>query len=163
MLKKFQLFFYLSIGGFLLAAAAVAVIPLLQVGVKGLDAKGYAVGALFWVGILCGIVFLVLTGKQRKQIETVDGYLGRFDDWRDSAQWPTSKRQSEVIRKTISAQEDPLNKEGLVGAFCRTYFPSDAIWLIRKASKSSVTDLLKVLSLKMRTSVSLRRWGFCKC
>lgn len=71
MLKKFQLFFYLSIGGFLLAAAAVAVIPLLQVGVKGLDAKGYAVGALFWVGILCGIVFLVLTGKQRKQIETV--------------------------------------------------------------------------------------------
>ena len=56
----------------------------------------------------------------------VDGYLGRFDDWRDSAQWPTSKRQSEVIRKTISAQEDPLNKEGLVGAFCRTYFPVQA-------------------------------------
>ena len=70
-LKKFRLFFYLSIGGFLLAAAAVAVIPLLQVGVKGLDATGYTVGALFWAGILCGIVFLILTGEQRKQIETV--------------------------------------------------------------------------------------------
>ena len=53
----------------------------------------------------------------------VDGYMGRFDDWRDSAQWPTSKRQSEVIQKTIASQEDPLNKEGLVGAFCRTFFP----------------------------------------
>ena len=53
----------------------------------------------------------------------VDGYLNRYDDWRDSAQWPVSSRQSEVMKKTVSAQEDPLNKEGLVGAFCRTYFP----------------------------------------
>ena len=53
----------------------------------------------------------------------VDGYLNRFDDWRDAAQWPSSSRQSEVIKTTISAQEDPLNKEGLIGAFCRTYFP----------------------------------------
>ncbi len=53
----------------------------------------------------------------------VDRYLARYDDWRDSAQWPTSSRQSEVMRQAVSAQEDPLNKEGLVGAFCRTYFP----------------------------------------
>ena len=53
----------------------------------------------------------------------VDGYLSRYDDWRDSAQWPTSSRQSEVMKKAIASQEDPLNKDGLVGAFCRTYFP----------------------------------------
>ena len=53
----------------------------------------------------------------------VNGYLSRYDDWRDSAQWPTSSRQSEVMSKAVAAQEDPLNKEGLVGAFCRTYFP----------------------------------------
>lgn len=53
----------------------------------------------------------------------VDGYLGRYDDWRDTAQWPTSSRQSEVMKKSVASQEDPLNKEGLVGAFCRTYFP----------------------------------------
>ena len=53
----------------------------------------------------------------------VDGYLARYDNWRDTAQWPTSSRQSEVMKKTVASQEDPLKKEGLVGTFCRTYFP----------------------------------------
>ena len=52
-----------------------------------------------------------------------DRYLARYENWRDTSQWPTSSRQSEVMQRTVSAQEDPLNKEGLVGAFCRTYFP----------------------------------------
>lgn len=53
----------------------------------------------------------------------VDRYLGMYRDWRDVSEWPTSSRQSEVMNRTIAAQQDPLNKEGLVGAFCRTYFP----------------------------------------
>ena len=52
-----------------------------------------------------------------------DGYLGRYADWRDSAQWPVSSRQSEIMTRAVAAQEDPLNKESLVGVFCRTYFP----------------------------------------
>lgn len=56
----------------------------------------------------------------------VDGYLARYADWRDSSQWPTSSRQSEVMRKTVDSQEDPLNKEGVVGAFCRSFFPIQA-------------------------------------
>ena len=53
----------------------------------------------------------------------VDRYLGMYADWRDVSQWPTSSRQSEVMQRNVAAQQDPLNKEGLVGAFCRTYFP----------------------------------------
>ena len=53
----------------------------------------------------------------------VDRYLGMYRDWRDVSEWPTSSRQSEVMNRNIAAQQDPLNKEGLVGAFCRTYFP----------------------------------------
>lgn len=53
----------------------------------------------------------------------VDHYLGLYEDWRDVSQWPVSSRQSEVERKDAAAQQDPLNKEGLVGTFCRTYFP----------------------------------------
>ncbi len=52
-----------------------------------------------------------------------DRYLSRYDDWRDTAQWPTSTRESEVVKRSASAQQDPLRKEGLVGVFCRTYFP----------------------------------------
>lgn len=53
----------------------------------------------------------------------VDRFLGMYRDWRDVSQWPTSSRQSEVMQRNIAAQQDPLNKDGLVGAFCRTYFP----------------------------------------
>ena len=53
----------------------------------------------------------------------VDRYLSRYENWRDTSQWPTSSRQSEVVKQSLSRQEDPLNKEGLVGVFCRTFFP----------------------------------------
>ena len=53
----------------------------------------------------------------------VDKYLGMYQDWRDVSQWPTSSRQSEVLKHSAENQQDPLNKDGLVGAFCRTYFP----------------------------------------
>ena len=53
----------------------------------------------------------------------VERYLSMYDDWRDTAQWPISSRESEVRRQELEKQADPLNKEGLVGAFCRTFFP----------------------------------------
>ena len=53
----------------------------------------------------------------------VDRYLGRYENWRDTSQWPTSSRESVVVKKSASAQQDPLNKKGLVGVFCRTFFP----------------------------------------
>jgi predicted P-loop ATPase len=61
--------------------------------------------------------------------ETLDPdiYLPRLSDWRDCSLWPTSSRQSEVIRRTVSQQQDPLAKEGVVGAFCRAYSIEDAI------------------------------------
>ena len=52
-----------------------------------------------------------------------DEYLARYPDWRDPTTWPTSSRQTEVIRTAISHQQDPLEKEGIIGAFCRAYYP----------------------------------------
>lgn len=54
---------------------------------------------------------------------SADWYLAKYDNWRDATQWPTSSRQSEAVRKAVSSQQDPLLKEGLVGVFCREYFP----------------------------------------
>ncbi|HNW87905.1 MAG TPA: hypothetical protein PKJ47_13330, partial [Candidatus Limiplasma sp.] len=56
-----------------------------------------------------------------------DAYLARYADWRDVTLWPTSKRQSEVIRHSLKQQKDPLAKDGVVGAFCRAYPIEDAI------------------------------------
>ena len=56
-----------------------------------------------------------------------DVFLSKYDDWRDASTWPTSKRQSDVIKRSIKKQQDPLEKTGVVGAFCRAYPIEDAI------------------------------------
>ena len=56
-----------------------------------------------------------------------DDYLSRYKDWRDVTSWAMSSRQSEIVKRNISKQADPLEKEGAVGAFCRTYTIDEAI------------------------------------
>lgn len=56
-----------------------------------------------------------------------DKYLAMYKDWRDTSTWPVSSRQSEVVKRSITQQADPLSKEGVVGAFCRAYSIEDAI------------------------------------
>ena len=56
-----------------------------------------------------------------------DVYLARYADWRDTAMWPTSKRQSEVLERRLKQQQDPLAKGGVVGAFCKAYSMEAAI------------------------------------
>lgn len=56
-----------------------------------------------------------------------DAVLATYHDWRDVSSWPFSSRQSEAIKKTADKQKDPLEKPGLVGAFCRAYSIEEAI------------------------------------
>lgn len=65
--------------------------------------------------------------EQEGTLLDVDDYLGRYEDWHDVTQWPTSSRQSEVIKRSAKEQADPLQKDGIVGAFCRTYSIQEAI------------------------------------
>lgn len=53
--------------------------------------------------------------------------LAEYVDWRDVSAWPTSSRQSEIRKKEVDHQADPLTKPGLIGAFCRAYTIEDAI------------------------------------
>jgi len=56
-----------------------------------------------------------------------DDILARYKDWHDTSEWPMSSRQSEIVKRTIAKQADPLEKEGMVGAFCRAYSMQEAI------------------------------------
>lgn len=56
-----------------------------------------------------------------------DAYLAKYADWRDASTWPVSSRQSEAVRRSITQQADPLEKPGIVGAFCRAYTIEEAI------------------------------------
>lgn len=52
-----------------------------------------------------------------------DEVLATYHDWHDVSAWPTSSREAAAPKKTANKQQDPLEKGGLVGAFCRAYFP----------------------------------------
>ena len=56
-----------------------------------------------------------------------DAYLAKYADWHDASTWPVSSRQSEAVRRSITQQADPLEKPGIVGAFCRAYAIEEAI------------------------------------
>lgn len=56
-----------------------------------------------------------------------DTVLATYHNWRDVSSWPISSRVAEVVRKTAAKQKDPLEKGGIVGAFCRAYSIQEAI------------------------------------
>lgn len=56
-----------------------------------------------------------------------DYILNLYDDWHDTTEWPSASTQNDAIKNSISKQEDPEEKKGIVGVFCRTYGIDEAI------------------------------------
>ena len=56
-----------------------------------------------------------------------DEVLGSYFDWTDIKEWPTSSREDNIILNKARRQEDPYEKKGFIGAFCRTYSISEVI------------------------------------
>lgn len=56
-----------------------------------------------------------------------DVILESYPDWRDSSYWPESSRAAGIRKKSAEKQGNPLEKPGIIGAFCRTYDIASAI------------------------------------
>lgn len=61
------------------------------------------------------------------EILNPDTVLAKYRDWKDSSEWPVSSRQQSVVQREMKKQADPLVKDGVVGAFCRTYSIEEAV------------------------------------
>lgn len=72
-----------------------------------------------------------------------DAVLARYTDWHDTSQWPVSSRQTEVVKRSVAKQADPLKKPGVIGAFCRTYG-------IREAIEKFLPDVYKPSAMEGR-------------
>lgn len=61
-------------------------------------------------------------------IMDADAVLAELPDWRDPTTWPVSSRVKDTIRPNKADKvEDPEDKEGIIGAFCRAYPMYDAL------------------------------------
>lgn len=56
-----------------------------------------------------------------------DYILGLYNDWHDTSEWPTASDSCDIIMQAIKKQEDPEDKKGIIGLFCRTYTIQEAI------------------------------------
>lgn len=68
-------------------------------------------------------VFKEIDGK----LINPDKVLARYKDWHDVSTWPVSNRQQTIVQRDITKQADPLSKDGIIGAFNRTYTVTQAI------------------------------------
>lgn len=58
---------------------------------------------------------------------SVDAVLGKYRDWCDVTEWPTSGRAQKHKERLLKKQEDPTEKSGVIGAFCRSYGVEEAM------------------------------------
>lgn len=97
-----------------------------EIGIELFDDTTYEPSRLmYWPSTSADgeFVFREIEGK----ILNPDAVLAKYKDWRNTAEWPVSKRQQTIVQRNIQKQANPLEKPGIVGAFCRTYSIRDAI------------------------------------
>ena len=56
-----------------------------------------------------------------KPFASSDGILQMYKNWKNSNEWPKIVNEPEIIKREISKQKDPFEKDNLVGAFCKVY------------------------------------------
>ncbi len=57
----------------------------------------------------------------------VEKILSSYNDWKDVSQWPSSSRTVKAKDRLLKKQENPKEKKGVIGAFCRCYDVHTAI------------------------------------
>lgn len=89
------------------------------IGMKFADPTTFEVTRLMYWPSCCADGEYIYT-YQDKGMLSVDGVLATYKDWHDVTEWPQAVGEKNHA-KLAMRQGDPLAKNGVVGAFCRTY------------------------------------------
>ena len=97
-----------------------------DIGIESFDSSTHqAERLMYWPSCPKDVAY-VYQHNEGKLI-SVDTYLSTYRDWRDTSLWPTSSKESQISLDTAKKQGNPLEKKGLLGAFCRCYSITEAI------------------------------------
>lgn len=75
-----------------------------------------------------------------KPFVSADGILGLYQDWRNVAEWPEVPGAAKIRDRSAKKQGDPLEKKGVVGAFCRLYSIEQAMTKFIPGEYTECTD-----------------------
>lgn len=96
-----------------------------QIGIQYFDKTTFEVHRLMYLPSCSKDADPVFIESEGDPI-SVDTILAEYEDWTDPFQWPRHP-DDKVQRQTANRMEDPRAKQGVVGAFCRSYSISEAI------------------------------------
>lgn len=69
-----------------------------------------------------------------------EGLLAQYTDWRNVAEWPEVPGAARIRDRSARKQGDPLEKKGVVGAFCRLFPIEDAMERFLPGTYEPCTD-----------------------
>lgn len=74
---------------------------------------------MYWPSCSRGAEYVFQCGD--KPFLSADGVLSMYQDWRDSREWAEIPGIEKRIERNLKRQQDPTEKNGIIGAFCRVY------------------------------------------
>lgn len=74
---------------------------------------------MYWPGCSSDSEFVFV--YEDKPFVSVDGILAMYHDWHSVSEWPEVPGAAKIRDRSAKKQGDPLEKKGVVGAFCRHY------------------------------------------
>lgn len=91
-----------------------------QLGIDQFDNTTYQVNRLMYFPTTSkdgAFVFEHTEGS----LMSADEILATYANWKNIDEWPVGSRESRNILREVKKQQDPLEKDGVVGAWCRTH------------------------------------------
>lgn len=97
-----------------------------DLGIEYFDNTGFQPYRLmFWASVSKDVdyYFEFQDGEFVKADDILDSYM----DWTDSSLYPMSGQHQDDVKKLAKKQQDPEDKKGIIGAFCRSYTITEAL------------------------------------
>lgn len=92
-------------------------------GIENFDNTTFDINRLmFWPSVSSDVEYICKT--QRGEWLDPDEILSMYVDWKDISEWPSNNKTKE---NRGEKQQDPSEKKGMIGAFCRAYTIEEAI------------------------------------
>lgn len=90
------------------------------IGIEMCDPTTFEASRLmYFPGCSCDSRYIFASAD--KPFISADGILALYADWHDVTTWPQVPGEANKAKTLLAKQQDPTTKNGLIGAFCRTY------------------------------------------
>ena len=90
------------------------------IGIELCDPSTFEASRLMYWPSCCSDSTYIYHAADKPMLD-VGGVLGQYADWHNVAEWPQVPGTEQQYVKLAQKQGDPLDKSGVVGAFCKTY------------------------------------------